>query len=1082
VQEGGNGNWLKNGWMAGIMINGSGPQAPAPPQLNDHFVKWSNLAGSGNDFRDNIAYGVVNSSDSEYYSGAMASYWGPQYFTNCLFFRVGQWFWDQHDAASFAYQNCTFYDGFLAMCRYAGQSASFWSIENTAFDGTGFLTADNFAGATNHTAFDHNAYNTNNLSWTYYPNPYPPTTGKLEVTGPTDKLLGGYNWQVGPMGSYYQPSNSPLLQAGFTNANLVGLAQFCVLTNQTEEGTNIVSIAFHYPAIQPPIIAGQPLSQTVAAGSNATFTVLVTNTLVVNYQWALNGTNIAAATASSYTVTNAQATNAGIYSAVVSNPAGSATSSGATLTVTDAPPCITSQPVSQAVLCGTNTAFSVAALGSPPLQYQWCLNGFSLSGATGATLALSSVQTNQAGIYSVIVSNAYGSAASAPASLVVVVPTTNSVGGTGSGPAAWLQGSQVFFPSSPGTLVAIVAEFGPGSLTSVTLNGLALPAATGQFTLSVPLSPGTNTFTLVASDTQTRTAQATTTVYLDSPLPTITITSPANNSSFNTSRVNVSGTFSESFLNQITVNNVLAFINGTNFCALNVPLTAGANALTATVISLAGNTNTNTITVTATPDGSGNLTDPVQLAATPTNGFAPLQVAFQAQASVPGSIQQVLWDFNGDNIPDRTAPNLQPLNYTYPSDGQYFPVVTVQTASASFSSLGGWHSYTQPLVIDVEPAPAQLGVINVADPVDVKWMAGENLYVLSASTATITEFAANGTVIRSLVGIGPTPSGLDVDTNGNVYVAITGANQVWRFNPTASSFAADPTFGSAGHIGRADGNPGSGSNEFSAPYDVAVSMDETSIYVSDSGNNRVQQFSSAGSFLSSIGAVGSGVGQFNAPKGIASAPDGTQVVVDSANYRAATLTGGGVLAVFGQQGTAAGQFQSPLNAAASVPSIYVADTGNNRIQKFDSQSFSPIWQLSTALGLSQPASVSVANDPVIERIYIADTGNNRVVGVSFPMLDPLGVWNTARQALINGDIDGALTQFSLVTVDHYRNLFLTLGTNSVSQSMAATTSLTPLELDSTAARYYFTNTIGGQQFTFVVNFAKEYGVWKIRNY
>jgi len=253
VQEGGNGNWLSNGWMAGIMINGSGPQAPAPPQLNDHFVKWSNLAGSGNDFRDNIAYGVVNSSDSEYYSGAMASYWGPQYFTNCLFFRVGQWFWDQHDAASFAYQNCTFYDGFLAMCRYAGQSGSFWSIENTAFDGTGFLTADNFAGATNHTAFDHNAYNTNNISWTNYPNPYPPTTGKLEVTGPTDKLLGGYNWEVGPLGNYYQPSNSVTIHAGGVLASNVGLYHFTVMTNlvnglEIKEGTNFVSLGYHYVA------------------------------------------------------------------------------------------------------------------------------------------------------------------------------------------------------------------------------------------------------------------------------------------------------------------------------------------------------------------------------------------------------------------------------------------------------------------------------------------------------------------------------------------------------------------------------------------------------------------------------------------------------------------------------------------------------------------------------------------------------------------------------------------------------------------------------------------------------------------
>jgi len=73
-------------------------------------------------------------------------------------------------------------------------------------------------------------------------------------------------------------------------------------------------------------------------------------------------------------------------------------------------------------------------------------------------------------------------------------------------------------------------------------------------------------------------------------VPSISITAPSNNSSFNTTRVNVSGTITETALKQITVNGVLAFVNGNNFDALNVPLAPGGNTITAIAEDLAGNT------------------------------------------------------------------------------------------------------------------------------------------------------------------------------------------------------------------------------------------------------------------------------------------------------------------------------------------------------------------------------------------------------------------------------------------------------------------------------------------------------------
>jgi hypothetical protein len=90
-------------------------------------------------------------------------------------------------------------------------------------------------------------------------------------------------------------------------------------------------------------ITTQPQSQGVAVGSNATFMVAAAGTAPLSYQWRFNGASIAGGTNTIYTLTNAQLSNAGSYSAVVTNIAGSVTSVNALLTVTQpAPPRIDS--------------------------------------------------------------------------------------------------------------------------------------------------------------------------------------------------------------------------------------------------------------------------------------------------------------------------------------------------------------------------------------------------------------------------------------------------------------------------------------------------------------------------------------------------------------------------------------------------------------------------------------------------------------------------------------------------------------------------------------------------------------------
>jgi endonuclease/exonuclease/phosphatase family metal-dependent hydrolase len=170
----------------------------------------------------------------------------------------------------------------------------------------------------------------------------------------------------------------------------------------------------------PPVIVTQPQSQTNAAGTTITFSVGASGSGTLACQWQFNGTNIAGATANPFVLVNAQLTNNGNYSVIVTNLFGSVISSNAVLLLTNAPPAITTQPQSQSVLAGQTATFSVGATGTPPLNYQWFFSGTNIAGATTNPFTLANVQLTNAGNYSVVITNIAGSATSSAALLTVL--------------------------------------------------------------------------------------------------------------------------------------------------------------------------------------------------------------------------------------------------------------------------------------------------------------------------------------------------------------------------------------------------------------------------------------------------------------------------------------------------------------------------------------------------------------------------------------------------------------------------------------------------------------------------------------
>ncbi len=95
------------------------------------------------------------------------------------------------------------------------------------------------------------------------------------------------------------------------------------------------------------------------------------------------------------------------------------------------PPSISRQPQDQNVLAGQAASFEVTALGYGTLAYQWRFNGLPLAGATKSNLTISNVAALDAGLYSVVVTNRYGSATSSNATLTVNYPPSTLQLGAG---------------------------------------------------------------------------------------------------------------------------------------------------------------------------------------------------------------------------------------------------------------------------------------------------------------------------------------------------------------------------------------------------------------------------------------------------------------------------------------------------------------------------------------------------------------------------------------------------------------------------------------------------------------------------
>ena len=215
------------------------------------------------------------------------------------------------------------------------------------------------------------------------------------------------------------------------------------------------------------------------------------------------------------------------------------------------------------------------------------------------------------------------------------------------------------------------------------------------------------------------------------------------------------------------------------------------------------------------------------------------------------------------------------------------------------------------------------------------------------------------------------PRGIAVDDEGNVYVADGMNHRIQKFDPSGRPLVAW-------------GTQGQGSGQFTEPLDVLVEPGTNRVFVADTWNHRIQKFDANGQFLGQWGSPGQEIsqepGEFYGPRALALAEDGVLYVADTGNKRVQKFDPDGkLLGQIGVAGQLAGQLDEPIGLTITpAGDIYVADTHNGRIQRFDKDGNAVThWPV---LGWSDQARNEpyLASDPQ-GNVYVADSVGQRIL-------------------------------------------------------------------------------------------------------
>jgi len=233
---------------------------------------------------------------------------------------------------------------------------------------------------------------------------------------------------------------------------------------------------------------------------------------------------------------------------------------------------------------------------------------------------------------------------------------------------------------------------------------------------------------------------------------------------------------------------------------------------------------------------------------------------------------------------------------------------------------------------------------------------------------------------------------------------------------------------------------GSGNGQLSAPGEAAVDG-AGDIWVADSANNRVEEFSRTGKFMTRFGIKGSAPGQLLEPQGVAVGPDGDLWIADTGNGRIEKFTPGGeYLAEMGEgeEGTLVWK-QDPISRPVGIAvdgegHIWVADPGDHRVERMNEANDTFHGHLGGSferLGLPliepekefvNPTGIAVGPEGAI---WVVDATRNWLVEIQKEKLIE-GVWNyaTRLRGQGTGSGEGQMNEPYAVAVKPLGNLMV----------------------------------------------------------
>ncbi len=243
---------------------------------------------------------------------------------------------------------------------------------------------------------------------------------------------------------------------------------------------------------------------------------------------------------------------------------------------------------------------------------------------------------------------------------------------------------------------------------------------------------------------------------------------------------------------------------------------------------------------------------------------------------------------------------------------------------------------------------------------------------------------------------------ISVDDDGNIYVTDSGNTRIQKFT-------------SDGQFLETWGVNGIDNGEFTKPTGIATY--ENNVYVVDSEQARIQVFDSTGKFLQSWGEFGSDHGEFFYPQGISISNDGVVYVADTKNHRIQQFTTDGeFLSSFGVFGPGDGRIKTPVDVALGENYVYVSDPGNSKIEKYTYEGISVASFDYNFGGYSiRPNGLTVDPDG---NVYVTDSYKQRIIKI-----DPEG--NTLKIFGGVGDDKGQFTEPKDIILDERGYLFVT---------------------------------------------------------